>query len=416
MSTIRVSTAAQLGTAIERARGGDTIELAGGNYGRLSLKDIHFSSDVTLKSASDTNPAIFAYANITKVSHMTFDGVDFLTGAASGGKPFVVNQSDNITIRNATFDGQTKNGGYGDAHGIWVVRSDHFTLENSELRDFAVASYFQDQSDLVVRDNTLTNISWDAMIVGGVHGAVFEDNTIDLHVQKGTKHTDGIQFWNTGTNNPMSDVVVRGNHIETHGTASHGIYAGNGLEATLGARAAFQNVLIEDNVVISAQVSGIAVGLTNGLAIRDNVVLQDAAFRSSSVGRTPVIRVDEDSTRVSITGNTTHANPVASGDNWQPVKGHIPSDWTVARNALVPIGTHLEAVENATAALASADTLRLAGTAASPLRREVQHADESGPADGGHTLPRYLLPDDGQCLGVMPSPFEHPDHFDAQLL
>ena len=153
MSTISVSNASQLNAALRSAKSGDTIELAGGDYGRLQLKDVHFSSDVTLKSASGSNPAILAHANITRVSHLVFDGVDFVTGAASGdgGKPFVVNQSDNITIRNALFDGQTQSGGYGNAHGLWVVKSDHFTLENSELRDFKVASYFHDQSNLVVR-------------------------------------------------------------------------------------------------------------------------------------------------------------------------------------------------------------------------------------------------------------------------
>ena len=172
MSTIKVANASQLNTALHRVHAGDTIELAGGNYGRLELKGVHFSDEVTITSASDSKPAVFAYMHATNVSNVTFDGVDFVTSAASGdgGKPFVVNQSDDITIRNAIFDGETESG-YGRAHGIWVVRSDHFTLENSTLRDFNVASYFEDQSDLVVRNNTLTNIAWDAMIVGGVHQA-----------------------------------------------------------------------------------------------------------------------------------------------------------------------------------------------------------------------------------------------------
>ena len=130
MSAIKVANASQLNTALHRVHAGDTIELAGGNYGRLELKGVHFSGEVTITSASDSKPAVFAYMHATNVSNVTFDGVDFVTSAASGdgGKPFVVNQSDDITIRNAIFDGQTANG-YGQAHGIWVVRSDHFTLE-----------------------------------------------------------------------------------------------------------------------------------------------------------------------------------------------------------------------------------------------------------------------------------------------
>lgn len=409
MSTIRVSNAAQLDSAIDRAKAGDVIELAGGDYGRLSLKGVNFARDVTITSASDSNPAVFSYANITRSSHLVFEGVDFVTKAASGGKPFVVNQSDNITIRDALFDGMTKKGGYGDGHGIWVVRSDHFTLENSELRDFNVASYFHDQSDLVIRNNTLTNVAWDAMIVGGVHGAVIEGNDIDLNVAKGTKHTDGIQFWNTNINNPMSDVVVRGNHIETHGTASHGIYAANGLAATLGMKAAYSNFLIEDNVVVSAQVSGIAIGEIRGLTIRDNLLLQDTDFRSSSVGRTPVIRVDADATGVSITGNVTHKEPVASGDNWAPVKSGAPSGWTIAKNKIVPIGTSLDKAEKMAAAapLASADTLRLeAAPAKAPI--VLDDGNDLPPARDDDGCHRHDAFDLGAFLAA--------DHFDAHLI
>ncbi len=412
MSTIKVANASQLNTALHRVHAGDTIELAGGNYGRLELKGVHFSGEVTITSASDSKPAVFAYMHATNVSNVTFDGVDFVTSAASGdgGKPFVVNQSDDITIRNAIFDGQTANG-YGQAHGIWVVRSDHFTLENSTLRDFNVASYFEDQSDLVVRNNTLSNIAWDAMIVGGVHRALFEDNDIDLHVKKGTKHTDGIQFWNTGDNNPISDLVVRGNHIETHGTASHGIYAGNGLAATLGSAAAFRNVLIEDNTVISAQVSGIAVGETRGLTIRDNTILQDTAFRDSSVGRTPVIRVDKESSGVSITGNITHKEPVASGDNWAPAKS-VPSGWTISKNKLVPIGTSLDKAETAAA---GADTFRLdARASADDTTDRHEDARAATFAPVRETLPPSFDDhrfDDGHCLARFEPGLA--EHFDA---
>ena len=59
MATITVSNAAQLSAALSSAHAGDTILLAGGNYGDFSISNLSFSSQVTIESADPTNPAVF---------------------------------------------------------------------------------------------------------------------------------------------------------------------------------------------------------------------------------------------------------------------------------------------------------------------------------------------------------------------
>jgi hypothetical protein len=326
MAIINVSNDSQLKSALQSARGGDEIRLAGGEY-NLSMKNLSFSSQVTITSASAGKPASFEKINLTSVKNLTFDGVD-LRGDAGESKPFVIRTSSEVTIRDALIDGHTERG-YGNAHGIWITYTDGFTLEDCSLTDFNVAAYFHNNSDLTIRGNSFGNIAQDAMILGGVHDVLIADNVVEMRVEPGTKHTDAIQFWNTGTNNPASNVTVTGNYIATNGEASHGIYAANGL-AKSGTKAYFTNFEITDNTVVSAQMSGIAIGETIGLTIEGNTVLQDTDFQSSREIRTPVIQVMGNSRDVSITDNVTHKTPAATGANWQDLKSGNPKAWEVA--------------------------------------------------------------------------------------
>jgi Right handed beta helix region len=383
MAIINVANNSQLTSALKSARGGDEIRLAGGEYD-LSMRNLSFSSEVTITSANAARPASFEKINLTSVKNLTFDGVD-LRGDADESKPFVIRTSSDITIRDAVIDGHTERG-YGNAHGIWITYTDGFTLENSSLTDFNVAAYFHNNTDMTIRDNSFGNIAQDAMILGGVHDVLIADNVVEMRVEKGTKHTDAIQFWNTGTNNPASNVTITGNYIATNGEASHGIYAANGL-ASSGTKAYFKDFEITDNTVISAQMSGIAIGETIGLTIEGNTVLQDTDFQSSREIRTPVIHVMGKSQDVSITDNVTHKTPAATGANWQELNSGNPRTWEVADNKIVKIGTTLK---NAPSATSADDDRRSAAPAAEPA--------PAGEGDGGAQTFRF----DGDRPGRTP--------------
>ena len=339
MAIISVLNSTALQSALRAANAGDEIRLAGGTY-NLSMQGLSFSGEVTITSASASDAAEFSSINLTRASNLTFEGVD-LKANAGAGKPFVIRESSNITIRDALIDGATE-GGFGDGHGLWVAYSDGFTLENTDLRDFNVAGYFLSSDDLAIRNNTFDNIAMDTLILGRVHGVQITNNIIDMNVKGGTKHTDAIQIWNTDDNDPASNVTISGNTIRTNSEASHGIYAANGLaQAGGGASTYFSNFDIKNNVVVSAQMSAIAIGHAHGVDISGNTVLQDTQFRSTSEIRTPVIAVMAASDNVSITGNTTHKTPMATGANWQEVNSG-PGGWTVANNKIVPIGTTVQ--------------------------------------------------------------------------
>jgi hypothetical protein len=334
-----VSNNSQLKAALNAATQNTVIQLSSGTYS-LNLKNADYHG-ATITSASGANVS-FSGVTLTSVSNLHFDGVDFLDSRQSDVNLFKAAGSSNVSIRNATLDGNVDASGVGRGTGVSLSNVDGFVLENTEIHGFKRGAYILGADDLKLRGNDFHDIAWDGMIVAGVHGGIFDGNTIELALEPGIKHTDGIQFYNSGTNDPSSDLLIRNNLIVTHDKSSHGIFMGNALADSTGKASTFySDVTIEHNTIVTGNVSGIAVGETNGLVVEANTILQDTRVDSRMAIYTPVIRVDRASTDVSITDNVTHLEPVASGANWAPIKAK-PAGWTIEDNILVPTGIRPE--------------------------------------------------------------------------
>ncbi len=302
-------------------------------------------NDATITAAKGANVS-FSGVSLGKVSNLHFDGVNFTDSTGADGRLSTSSNSSDVSVRNATFDGMTGSNAYGSGNGVVVNKSDGFVLENTTIKGVMTGVWLGSTTDLTIRNNHISDISLDGMIVGGVHDALFEGNTVELDTPSGVKHSDGMQFYNSGTNDPLSNVVIRDNLIETHNGTSHGIYLSNGLANSTGNRSTFfQDVTIEGNTVLSGAVTAVSVGQTVGLTVQDNIVLQDTAFPSDRMGHIPAIRVDQAATDVSITDNIVHVAPDASGANWAPVKGGPPASWTISGNEIVSLGTTLDDVK-----------------------------------------------------------------------
>jgi len=346
--TTSVSNLTELYNALSTATRGETIELAGGNYGKMSLNkklgfDLTFPKGVTITSADPDNPAVFSGLDIREVSNLTFDAVTFDYTFQSGDKifsrPFSVVGSENVTIRNSTFDGDLASGvseiddGFGYAIGLSVRKSQGFNLENNEFFDFHRGATFSDSGDVAVTGNDIHSIRMDGLNFSQIDGANIEDNYI--HDFRGSKksldHSDMIQFWTNGTDSPSKDIVIRGNHLDIgEGNFTQSIFMRNDVvdQGKAGTEMFYQDITIENNTIINGHSHGITVGETNGLVIKSNTVLhadgdmQDGLDHKIEV---PRINVAADSTNVKIQSNVT-AN--ITGQEGQP-------DWSVRQNAFV---------------------------------------------------------------------------------
>jgi parallel beta-helix repeat protein len=341
--TITVSTLAELKSALSGATGGETILLQGGDYGKLGLSSMDFPSTVTIASANPEDPAVFSGLSLKNVSDLTFDGVvfdyAFSPDDASTFRPFNIEKSDNVTIRNSTFDGDLADGrsaiddGYGAGFGLSVRNGSNITVENNEFYSFYRGAVFTDISGLTVSGNDLHGMSSDGMDFVDTQRVLIEGNFLHdfQRSSESTAHPDMIQFWTNGTTEPSGDIVIRGNRLDIgEGAWTQSIFMRNEMVDSYGAGAEmfYYNVLIEDNVIVNGHLHGITVGASDGLTIRNNTLVHadgrdvDGADAGIEI---PAIRVATNATDVTITDNIAVG---VNGYDGQP-------GWTVEGNLLL---------------------------------------------------------------------------------
>lgn len=347
-NTITVSNAAQLSAALSSAGSGDTILLAGGDYGRLYMPangfGSGFSAPVTIAAADPGNPPEFSGLDLRGVSNLTFREVTFDYTFQAGDplffRPFQVGYgSANVAFTGVTFDGDTAKGvstsadGFGTGSGLSVTNTTGIRIENSELSGFWRGAVFSNVNNVTVIGNEIYSMRSEGLNFSAVQGAVIENNRIRDFETSPTSgdHPDMIQFWTNGTTRPSTDIVIRGNTLDIGaGDATQSIFMRNDQvdRGLAGAEMFYQRVTIEDNVIVNGQRNGIVVGETAGLTIRSNSVLRSDGGNVDGADtpvEIPLINVASRSTGVTITQNATAGIGGYDGQ----------AGWTVTRNAIV---------------------------------------------------------------------------------
>lgn len=324
---------------LRKATGGDTVLLAPGTYPTLWIDKNTFlagspEQPIILASADPSNPARLLRLRLKEVSNITFDGLifDYLhaDGAAIDTKEFTIADAQNITIRNSVFDGVEQN--FGRGFGLMVRWTKGFRLENSQIRGFYRGAVVTESRDIVVADNEFYGMSSDGLNFSEVRNVRIEGNQLrDFRRSKSSQaHPDMIQFWTNGNEIKTRDVVIRRNLLEAGtGMWTQSIFMRNEkVDSQNGGRDFFyRNITIEDNVIVNGHLHGITVGETDGLMIRNNTVVRNAA--SAPGARygvsTPQIRVARRSQNVTVTQNVAAV-----------IEGHEgQSGWRVANNFIV---------------------------------------------------------------------------------
>jgi Right handed beta helix region len=334
MATINVSNSSELKSALSKAGSGDTIQLAGGSYGSLSLSG---KGGVTIKGNGDA----------------TFSAVS-------------LRNASNVTLDNVTFAGALKaNGG------------SNITVTNSDFRDTAYGATFLKVSGLKVTNNHVTDMTYDAFRFGGVTNVTISGNTYQERGSKpGPNHKDFIQFWTEGTG-PSKGITITNNKFYSDDGSTHGIFM-NGDNYSGGA---FQNVTIANNYFKSSHTHGITVAHANGLEIRNNTLIQDGKYP-------PLINVTSDSRNVQIIGNTAPSVPDEANSSWV-VSGNKETGrgthWDGGQNGSAVANTGAGAIAPS-AALAEdgdGDVIRFSGL---KLDKGVTKAAAEVDFDAGDTL------------------------------
>lgn len=278
MATIKVSGQAQLLSALKSAHAGDTLSLAGGNYGSINIPRASNGGAVTITSASDSNQAVFQNIKGSKLS--------------------------NFTIDNVKFDGP---GGAGGGVGLTISGSTNVKVINSDFTDYKIASFLYSIEGLTVSNNTFARMYHDAMDFTEITNGVISKNVYrESNSQPGYTHKDFIQFWTNAQfdQGASKNVKIVGNSFYSADKQTHGIFINNEVGTEK-----YQNIYIADNYLKSSHTHAITVDYANALEIRNNTIIKDG-------GSTPVINVTPDSTNVKIISNTVPSVPDQGNSSW----------------------------------------------------------------------------------------------------
>ena len=346
--TIVVSNLSELYSALEATTGGETILLKGGDYGSFVLSpygsiDPNLPEGVTIKSIDPDNPAIFSEVYLRNAKNVTFDSVvfdyTFEEGQATSHKPFIVRDSENITVQNSVFDGDlasgtgTESDGHGTGFAFTVTSSNNVVLQNNEIYNYMRGVTVGTTSNLEIIDNEIYSIRSDGMTLSSIQGALIEGNYVhDFDAAEGSDdHRDMIQFFTTGTTEPSTNVTIRNNTLDVgSGDYTQSIFMRNEEvdSGKAGEEMFYQNILIEENTIINGHLHGVTVGEADGLVIRNNTLLHSDGGQLDGLDsgvEIPSINMKEVSKDVLITGNITYG--IAG---WTD-----QTDWTVEGNAFV---------------------------------------------------------------------------------
>jgi Ca2+-binding RTX toxin-like protein len=268
MSTVIVSTTAQLLSALRTSTNGDTILLAAGDYSKVNITNINISGNVKIASFDANNRALFSDLNVSKSSGLTFSEIDMKPSSAdrmytigtfnsrdihfdkievsgpegpNGYKvsPFMIRESSDVSVTNSEF--------HHVWHGISMLDSDGVTIEGNYFHDIRTDGVRgAATSNLIIANNFFTNF----------HPAVGD-------------HPDAIQLWTTATTASAHDITITGNLVHRgDGDAMQGIF----IRDQVG-NLPYQNINISDNIVIGALYNGIALGNAVDSSITNNVVV-----------------------------------------------------------------------------------------------------------------------------------------------
>lgn len=282
MTIYSVTNATQLQTALGKAVGGDTIVLAAGDYGNVSIYNRNYASTVTIQTGNWTNRAHLDGLFVSKSSNITFKGLDLGRELVAGEAPEAtqlnwIRDSSNIRLNAVSIHGSLDDDPTNDGVGMVVTRVTGFRVDYSNFSELFRGIYVQQSSNSTVLSNSFDVIRSDGIVAAANNGMLIDGNSFtDFRPVLGD-HADGIQFWNTSQTVGSSNVTIRNNVIApgqfsgVEGEGVQGIFVWD--PGSLG----YKNFVIQNNLIYTHGAwNGIAATGVTGLQITGNTLLSQS--------------------------------------------------------------------------------------------------------------------------------------------
>ncbi len=282
VATVAVTNSTELNTAIANATGGETIQLAPGTYGNLTINKAA-ASKVTITSRDVNSPAVFSKITVTGANwHFNNVDVQAVYSATNNSVYDAVKlQGNNIVFENSLVtygnsngwtvtDWKAKVGG-----GIAVNGGSNIVIQNNLVRTVYMGiTVSQGADNVIVRHNTMDGVAADAMR-GLANYGLFENNLILNMKQIDGNHSDCFQSWSK-LNGVVGDgevvgIVIRGNQCLSALNTTDPITAGSQGYSIFDGVA--RDWVVENNILFSDTFHGSSLSGGNNSVIRNNTLV-----------------------------------------------------------------------------------------------------------------------------------------------
>lgn len=312
-----VSTAAELMTAYQGAEDGDTIQLAAGDYGAVTLSGKTFSSGLTITSADPDNRAVLTDELLLQhTSNVTVTGID-VTPAQLGDSArdnwVTLRNCEDVTVSDMVITGYVP----GDAEGLdsedpnatrlvaisgepyacgmYITNSTGTVVQGVEIADVRVALTIGDSTDTLVNEifvhDDREGINLFDVTELTIQNSEFYNLDPWLPSSGNGDHGDFIQYWGVGTDRGIHKLTIDNNSfIQPPG--ADGIQTIFGyLDGTTASTPA-SNFVITDNVIVGTHVHAIVMEDVKHGEISGNVIVpNDLSVDDPEQIDTPAINV-----------------------------------------------------------------------------------------------------------------------------
>lgn len=274
--TVTVSNAAQLTAAARAAKAGDTILLAGRNFGDVSLSNVNPTGTITIKSADPDNDAVIRTLSIFGSRNIIIEDIDFVRPLAAGASQnsYIVNigRVSNVTFSGIDMMGSMNGNAHDDGLGMSLNGKNISVLDSTftQLRTAVNAT----GEDFLFAGNSMTQVRSGLTIRDMNRGVIQGNYAADFQANYAIKeHPDVFQVHSGGTD-ASHNLVFRDNVMlpgENGGVG--GIYIQS--EAYFNAKRRDQrhtNIVIENNYYEGNFRHAITVNNADDIIVSNNTI------------------------------------------------------------------------------------------------------------------------------------------------
>ncbi|QIE43990.1 hypothetical protein G5B39_18490 (plasmid) [Rhodobacteraceae bacterium SC52] len=298
MTTLTVSTSAELMDAFAMAQDGDRIELVSGAYETVTLAGRDFATGITIAAVDpDIPPILTDSLHLIDVAGVTVQDIDIDAAQIAPEDDrtrVMVENSDRVVLKDMVIEGYipTRTEGqnpdskftnrkeaisdYGYDIGVQVHDSSSVTLSGLELFDLRSAVGLQDAYDTVITGVDIHDVR-EGINMHDVRGVLIEDSA--FHNFKPWKHDksdsddhpDMIQFYGANSVFGVHDVTISNNQFwqdpdDLHTQTIYGSLSGE-------SGFTHSNFTITGNTIVNGHLNAISIYDVDGVVIEDNVIL-----------------------------------------------------------------------------------------------------------------------------------------------